>query len=211
MARQVAHEIKNPLTPMRLTVQSFQQMYDPNDPDNKQKLKEFSKLLIQQIDTMTEVAEAFSNFATLPKSKMKTSDLVEVTQLAVSIFNQELIIFSSNQAHIFHQLDRTQWIRVITNLVQNGLQSVPKKRAPQIGIHISKETETTTISITDNGSGIPSDLKDKIFEPKFTTKSSGMGLGLGIVKNIIDSHGGLISYVSTPEKGTTFTITLPRN
>ena len=211
MARQVAHEIKNPLTPMRLTVQSFQQMYDPNDPDNNQKLKEFCKLLIQQIDTMTEVAEAFSNFATLPKSKMKTSDLIEVTQLAISIFNQEQIVFSSNEAHIFHDLDRTQWIRVITNLVQNGLQSVPKNRVPQIGIHISKETETTTISITDNGSGISSDLKNKIFEPKFTTKSSGMGLGLGIVKNIIDSHGGLISYVSTPEKGTTFTITLPRN
>ncbi len=210
MARQVAHEIKNPLTPMRLTVQSFQQMYDPNDPDNKQKLKEFTKLLIQQIDTMTDVAEAFSNFATLPKSKMKTSDLVEVTQLAVSIFNQEHIIFSSNQAHIFHELDRTQWIRVITNLVQNGLQSVPKKRVPQIGIHIIGDVDISTISITDNGSGIPSDLKDKIFEPKFTTKSSGMGLGLGIVKNIIDSHGGLIAYVSTPEKGTTFTITLPK-
>ncbi len=211
MARQVAHEIKNPLTPMRLTVQSFQQMYDPNDPDNKQKIKEFSKLLIQQIDTMTDVAEAFSDFATLPKPNMKPCDLVEVTQMAVSIFNQEHIIFTADQAHIFHQLDRTQWIRVLTNLVQNGLQSVDKNKIPQIGIHITTEPQQTVISLTDNGSGISSELKEKIFEPKFTTKSSGMGLGLGIVKNIIGSHKGRISYVSTPNKGTTFTITLPKN
>ena len=209
MARQVAHEIKNPLTPMRLTIQSFQKQYDPNDPENKQKLKDFSSLLIQQIDIMSDVAEAFSDFASLPKPKMKKADLVEVTKMAVSIFDKEHIIFSSDKSEIFHKLDKTQWIRIITNIVQNALQSVPKERNPIIGVQLSTETDKTILSITDNGDGIPHEIKDKIFEPKFTTKTSGMGLGLGIVKKIIESHKGSIEYISKNRKGTTFTITLP--
>ncbi|MFQ3340921.1 MAG: two-component system nitrogen regulation sensor histidine kinase NtrY [Flavobacteriaceae bacterium] len=210
MAKQVAHEIKNPLTPMRLTIQSFQHKYDPNDPDSKEKLSNFSKLLIQQIDTMSEVAEAFSNFASLPELNIKECDLVDVTKMAINIFQQDHLIFSSNKAHIYHQLDKTQWIRVITNLIHNALQSIPKKKTPQIGIQLISEPEQTFLSISDNGNGFPPSLNDKIFEPKFTTKTSGMGLGLGIVKNIIESHNGTISFVSKPKKGTTFTIILPR-
>jgi len=211
MARQVAHEIKNPLTPMRLTIQSFQHRFDANDPDIQKKVNDFSSLLIQQIDTMSEVAEAFSNFATLPKPNMKECDLVELTQMAVNIFDHDHIVFSSDQAHIYHKLDRTQWVRVITNLVQNALQSVPKDRAPQIGVQLTMEPNQTLLTIMDNGNGISSDIKEKVFEPKFTTKTSGMGLGLGIVKNIIESHNGTIEYVSSLKKGTTFTIVLPRS
>jgi nitrogen fixation/metabolism regulation signal transduction histidine kinase len=211
MARQVAHEIKNPLTPMRLTIQSFQHRYDANDPDIQKKVNDFSSLLIQQIDTMSEVAEAFSNFATLPKPNMKECDLVELTQMAVNIFDHDHIVFSSDQAHIYHKLDRTQWVRVITNLVQNALQSVPKDRTPQIGVQLTTEPNQTLLTIMDNGNGISSDIKEKVFEPKFTTKTSGMGLGLGIVKNIIESHNGTIEYVSSLKKGTTFTIVLPRS
>jgi len=210
MARQVAHEIKNPLTPMRLTIQSFEHTFNPADPESPQKLREFSKLLIHQIDTMSEVAEAFSNFATFPKPNMRESDLVEVTQMAINIFQHDYIIFSSNEAHIFHKMDQTQWIRVITNLIQNALHSVSKKKTPQIRVHILTKPTQTTISITDNGSGIPEKLQGKIFEPKFTTKSAGMGLGLGIVKNIIKSHKGRISFTSSQKKGTSFSILLPK-
>ncbi len=211
MARQVAHEIKNPLTPMRLTIQSFQNKFDPNDPENKNKLNDFSSLLIQQIDTMSDVAEAFSDFATLPKPKMKNADLVEVTQKAVNIFDQEYIVFSTDKVNIFHKLDRTQWIRVITNLVQNALQSVPKERVPRIGVQLKTEPRKIILSIMDNGNGISSEIEDKIFDPKFTTKTSGMGLGLGIVKSIIESHNGTINYVSKKKKGTTFTISIPKS
>jgi C4-dicarboxylate-specific signal transduction histidine kinase len=141
---------------------------------------------------------------------MKDCDLVEVTQMAINIFQHDYIVFSSNEAHIFHKMDRTQWIRVITNLIQNALHSVSKKKTPQIGVQIVSEPTQTIVSITDNGSGIPDKLKSKIFEPKFTTKSAGMGLGLGIVKNIIKSHKGKISFVSTQKKGTTFSIVLPK-
>tara|TARA_S200000501_G_scaffold373531_1_gene420885 strand:- start:174 stop:1640 length:1467 start_codon:yes stop_codon:yes gene_type:complete len=210
MARQVAHEIKNPLTPMRLTIQSFMHRYDPNDPGIKKKVTDFSNLLIQQIDTMSEVASAFSDFATLPKPNMKDCDLVELTQMAVNIFHHQHIVFSSNKALIYYKLDRTQWVRVITNLVQNALQSVPKSRIPQIGVQLFSEPNQIILSIIDNGNGISIENKEKIFEPKFTTKNSGMGLGLGIVKNIVESHKGTIRCVSKIKKGTTFTITLPK-
>ena len=141
---------------------------------------------------------------------MKKTDLVEITKNAVNIFDKEKIVFSSDKAHVFHFLDRTQWIRVITNLVQNALQSIPKNRIAQIGIQLKTEPGKTLLSIMDNGNGIPDQIKDKIFEPKFTTKTSGMGLGLGIVKSIIESHNGIIEYVSKKDKGTTFTITLPQ-
>jgi C4-dicarboxylate-specific signal transduction histidine kinase len=99
----------------------------------------------------------------------------------------------------------------MTNLIQNALQSVSKKKTPLIGVQLVSESNQTRITITDNGNGISPELKDKIFEPKFTTKTSGMGLGLGIVKNIIENHKGCISYISTPKRGTTFTILLPHN
>ena len=210
MAKQVAHEIKNPLTPMRLTIQSFQHKYDSNDPDNEEMISNFSDLLIQQIDTMSDVAEAFSNFASLPKLNLKECDIVDVTSKAIKIFQQEHIIFSSNHAQIFHKLDKAQWIRVITNLIQNSLQSISKNKTPQIGIQLIKEPGEILLIISDNGKGISPSLTGKIFEPKFTTKNSGMGLGLGIVKNIIESHNGTISFVSKQEKGTTFTIRLPQ-
>jgi hypothetical protein len=210
MAKQVAHEIKNPLTPMRLTIQSFQHKYDSNDSDNKEKVSNFSDLLIQQIDTMSEVAEAFSNFASLPKLNLIECDIVDVTLKAINIFQQEHIIFSSDHAQIFHKLDKAQWIRVITNLIQNSLQSISKKKTPQIGIQLIKESGEILLIVSDNGKGISPSLTDKIFEPKFTTKTSGMGLGLGIVKNIIESHNGTISFISRQKKGTTFTIRLPQ-
>ena len=131
--------------------------------------------------------------------------------MAINIFQHDYIVFSSNEAHIFHKMDQTQWIRVVTNLIQNALHSVSKKKTPQIGVQIVTEPIQTIISITDNGSGIPDKLKSKIFEPKFTTKSAGMGLGLGIVKNIVRSHNGKISFVSTHQKGTTFSIVLPKD
>ena len=138
------------------------------------------------------------------------SDLVEISRIALNIFGKDHIFFTSDKAQIYHSLDQTQWIRVITNLVQNALQSIPKGKTPQIEIQLTSKSNQTIISIMDNGSGIPSEIKDKIFEPRFTTKTSGMGLGLGIVKNIIESHNGSIDYISKIDKGTTFTIIIPK-
>ena len=208
MARQVAHEIKNPLTPMRLSVQNFQRRYDPTDKRNKNKIEEFSKSLIEQIDIMSNVSNAFSDFATLPKAQLISSDIVEVTRRATEIFEYENVIFSSNKKKILYPLDRTQWIRVMTNLIQNGLQSVDSNKQPKIEVVLKSEHDKIIISVKDNGQGINPNLQDKVFEPKFTTKTKGMGLGLGIVKNIIDSHKGKIRYQTDDKLGTVFIIEL---
>jgi two-component system nitrogen regulation sensor histidine kinase NtrY len=207
MAKQVAHEIKNPLTPMRLTVQNFQRKFSDDDPDNAKKIDEFSQILIEQIDTMSDVANAFSDFATLPKPKLTPSDLVEVTRRSLEIFENDTIEFNTSHEQIQLSLDRTQWVRVVTNIIQNALQAVKQGKQSLIKVYILKEKETVKITFEDNGMGIPKSIQSKVFEPKFTTKSKGMGLGLGIVKNIIDSHKGTIGF-TTGSKGTSFVIVL---
>ena len=210
MAKQVAHEIKNPLTPMRLTVQSFQRKFDPNDADVKQKMKDYSETLIQQIDTMNAVASAFSNFASMPAQQNETLNVVEVVELAMDIFNEEYIVFEKDAPEIISKIDRTQLIRIITNLVKNAIQSIPEQQENKaISVKVKKVSDNVLIIVKDNGIGIqPKDI-NRIFEPKFTTKSSGMGLGLGIIKNIIENYKGTITFDTEFGKGTTFTVSLP--
>lgn len=210
MAKQVAHEIKNPLTPMRLTVQSFQRKFDPNDPDLKQKLKDYSATLIQQIDTMTSVATAFSNFASMPAQQNETLNVVNVVDLALDIFNEEFIRFESDENELIADMDRTQLIRVITNLVKNAIQAIPPDQPnKEVSVFVRKQHDKVLISVRDNGSGIEPQNVPFIFEPKFTTKSSGMGLGLGIIKNIIENYKGTITFETEYGRGTTFTVCLP--
>ncbi len=184
MAKQVAHEIKNPLTPMRLTVQSFQKN--------------------------SGIVSNFSDFATLPKTQLEKTDVVEATKKAVEIFEQNNITFETSSDSIFIKLDKAQWIRVMTNLIKNSIQAIPHHREPDILVKISENSNNVKVLVSDNGLGVSKSNREKIFEPKFTTKSDGMGLGLGIVRNIISSHRGKISYKSKNNKGTDFTITLPK-
>ena len=210
MARQVAHEIKNPLTPMRLTVQSFQKTSALESKEEKNKLNDFCDTLIEQIDTMSSVATSFSDFATLPKTQLEKYDIVDTTKKVVEIFEQNNINFKSSKESIIIKHDKEQWIRVMTNLIKNSIQAIPSDRDPNINIKISDSTNSIKIIVSDNGLGVLEENKEKIFEPKFTTKTDGMGLGLGIVKNIINSHRGKISYKSKQKKGTKFIISLPK-
>lgn len=210
MAKQVAHEIKNPLTPMRLTVQSFERKFDPTDPNIKQKLREYSATLIQQIDTMTAVASAFSSFASMPAQQNETLNVVKIVQLALEIFNEPYISFQAEEHRIITRMDRTQLIRIITNLVKNATQAMEEQQAnPRVVVHVFREGDLAKITVKDNGRGISVEDKSRIFEPKFTTKTSGMGLGLGIIKNIVENYHGTITFDSTPGVGTIFTVSLP--
>jgi signal transduction histidine kinase len=210
MAKQVAHEIKNPLTPMRLSVQSFQRRFDPKDPDAKEKITDFSKTIIQQIDTMTAIASAFSDFAKMPTAKKGALNVVEVVKHAVEIFAEPYISFFSEKENITIISDKTQLVRIITNLVTNANQALYEENNPKIEVRIKDVDNFAEISVADNGKGIEDSVKDKIFEPKFTTKSSGMGLGLPMVKNIIEAYGGSITFISEKNRGTVFTVKLPK-
>ena len=210
MAKQVAHEIKNPLTPMRLTVQSFQRKFDPTDPNVKQKMNDYSETLIQQIDTMSAVASAFSNFASMPAQQNETLNVVAVVELAMDIFNEDYIVFQSDSPEIISKIDRTQLIRIITNLAKNAIQSIPENQENKaVLVRIQKEENYVLITVTDNGIGIQPKDVNRIFEPKFTTKNSGMGLGLGIIKNIIENYKGTITFETKYGEGTTFIVSLP--
>lgn len=209
MAKQVAHEIKNPLTPMRLTVQSFERKFNPDDSEINEKVSEFCNTMIQQIDTMSSIASAFSTYAKMPAQKDETLNVVKITKLALDIFNEDYVHFSSSEKIITIKMDRTQLIRVITNLVKNAIQSVTEREDPKVVIDVLLQQDKAVISVSDNGIGIPEANKTKIFEPKFTTKTSGMGLGLAMVKNIVESYDGTISLASEENKGSVFSVAFP--
>ena len=137
--------------------------------------------------------------------------MVKVSKLALDIFNEPYIHFITEEEEIIAKLDRTQLIRVITNLVKNAIQAVPEVENPRILVTVASEEGLVKISVADNGVGIEDEFKDKIFEPKFTTKSSGMGLGLGMVKNIVENYKGTIQFVSEKDKGTVFTVKFPKD
>lgn len=211
MAKQVAHEIKNPLTPMRLTVQSFQRNFNPDDPEIQKKMKEYSNSLIQQIDTMSSIASAFSTYAQMPAQKIETLNVVKITKLALDIFNEEYIFFFSEEKEIIAKFDRTQLIRVITNLIKNSIQAIHenKTETPKIEVNVFSEDTSVVITVMDNGMGISKENMDKVFEPKFTTKTSGMGLGLAMIKKIVETYGGSITFISSEVDGTTFKVRFP--
>ncbi|WP_412559677.1 ATP-binding protein [Winogradskyella sp. MIT101101] len=211
MAKQVAHEIKNPLTPMRLSVQSFQRKFNPEDENIHQKVEEYSNTLIQQIDTMSSIASAFSNFAKMPAQKSEVLNVVHIVKLALDIFNEHYIAFKAEEEEIIAKFDRTQLIRVVTNLVKNGIQAIPEDAEnPKIEVKVFSEENSVKITVEDNGLGISEENKTKVFEPKFTTKSSGMGLGLAMVKNIVETYNGSITFVSQQGEGTIFTVSFPK-
>lgn len=195
---------------MRLSVQSFQRKFDPEDPEIHQKVEEYSKTLIQQIDTMSSIASAFSNFAKMPAQQNETLNVVQIVKLALDIFSEDYIVFVADEKEIISQLDRTQLIRVITNLVKNATQAVADEKDPKIVVSVMSEDDVVRISVSDNGKGISEENIARIFQPKFTTKSSGMGLGLAMVKNIVETYKGTITFTSQNGKGTTFTVTFPK-
>ena len=206
MARQVAHEIKNPLTPMRLNIQSFQMTFDPKDPKIKQKFTDFSNMLIEQIDLMSKIASAFSDFAKMPQAQLTEGNLVETIRSALKLYNPQQVKFVSNKEKILFKFDKNQMQRVIANLVKNSLQAVPDDRQPDILVSVKELDDKIIISVTDNGTGIATENQSRIFEPKFTTKSSGMGLGLAIVRKIVENHKGKIYFTTKEGEGTTFVV-----
>jgi len=208
MAKQVAHEIKNPLTPMKLSVQSFERDFT-NDKQNKEKVEDFTQTIIQQIDTMSSIASAFSNFAEMPTQQGEKLNIVKVVRLSLEIFKEQNIVFESDIDKLIINIDRPQIVRIMTNLIKNAIQACENNKSPLIKVSIKKLSKTVCITVKDNGKGIPLNIRNNIFEPNFTTKSGGMGLGLGMVKNLVDSYDGKIEFESKINKGTSFKITFP--
>lgn len=206
MAKQVAHEIKNPLTPMRLNVQYLERSLKTDDPE---KLKEFTSSMIGQIDTLSSIAEAFSRFANMPDLRLEPFPVSEMVQRTTALYPNYNITFSCNNPQMLVVADRDQLVRVMNNLINNAIQAIPDDRQPEIKVKMEERNGHVLISIKDNGTGIAEDQQEHIFEPRFTTKTKGMGLGLAIVKKIIDGFKGRIWFETDFGIGTTFFIELP--
>ncbi|MCC6690907.1 MAG: GHKL domain-containing protein [Bacteroidia bacterium] len=214
MAKQVAHEIKNPLTPMKLSVQHLQRMWNDKDPEIEQKLQRITNTLIEQIDTLSSIASAFSSFAKMPKPTSEKVDLDAVLQNTISLFKEidgTTINYTnhlSEKAFVF--ADKEQLLRVFNNLVKNALQCIPESRRGQITVSLNAGDIGYTVTVNDNGSGISKEVAEKIFTPNFTTKSTGMGLGLVMAKNIVENFDGKIWFTTEEEKGSAFYVELPK-
>ena len=212
MAKQVAHEINNPLTPIKLSVQQLLRVYDPNDPDLKKKLEIIVKSIIEQIDALVKIAKAFSSFAQLSEPNRSQVDLVQTIGGVLLMFSSHKKVqigFETSIDTCFLPIDKEQWIQVLNNIIKNAIQACSNSANPQINLQLHQQDQFIILSIQDNGRGISAEQKEKIFTPHFTTKSKGSGIGLSIVKQIIENHGGQISFESSPDSGTIFKIVLP--
>ena len=207
MAKQVAHEIKNPLTPMKLSVQHLSRSLLLAEKSDERTLKDFQSKMVQQINVLSEIADEFSNYAELPKGSMKELDLLKILQKTINLFKHESqVAFKINQDNIssFTILgDENQLIRVFNNLIQNSLQAMNNKGL--IEINFIKTRANLVVHFMDHCPRIPLDIHQKIFEPKFTTKSKGKGLGLALVWQIISNHNAKIS-ISNNSQGAHFII-----
>lgn len=212
MAKQVAHEIKNPLTPMKLSVQQLLRTYNPDDPKSAEKLKTVANSIIEQIDALTKIANEFSTFAKMPSPNQEEIELFSLInstkELYVGTSDVELTV-NSSIIELYINGDKDQFVRVFNNLIKNAFQAIPSDREGKVEISIDKNSEYAIITIKDNGIGIAEDKRFKIFVPYFTTKSTGTGLGLAMVKQIIENHQGTIDFESVEGEGTIFTIRIP--
>lgn len=211
MAKQVAHEVKNPLTPMKLMIQNYERKFDPEAPDIRERTKKMTSSVIDQIDLIATVASAFSQFAQLPEKHNEIFNLNEEVSRILTIFNDDRVFMHSNRSDIMLNMDRIYINRIITNLVTNARQAMREGVLPIINVDLERFHKRVVISVEDNGTGIPPEKMEKIFEPNFTSKSSGMGLGLTMVKKMVEDYQGEITVKSEEGKGTKFVITLPSN
>lgn len=212
MAQQVAHEIKNPLTPMKLNIQRLQRAYHEGDPEVDSLFEKVTDMLINQIEGLTRIANEFSSLAKMPVGKAQETDLKKVLDEIAQLYSQSTnieirLIVSKDELNVL--IDPEQLSRVFNNLVKNAIQAIPEGRKGLIEISAFLDKDIVKVKVRDNGIGVPENIQSNIFTPKFSTKNSGMGLGLAIVKSIIVNSGGTISFKSIQNEGTTFLIELP--
>lgn len=212
MARQIAHEIKNPLTPMKLNVQQLQKAWHDKSPKLPDTMERVSRVLVEQIDALANLANSFSAFARLPESRMEKVGVNEIAGHVAQLFSgndrlQILNILPENELYIL--MGRDELLRILTNLVKNAVQAIPAEKLGIVKIMVKNVNLEVVIQVSDNGEGIADNLRNKIFEPNFSTKNSGMGLGLAMVRAMTEQAGGTVGFQSELGVGTTFTLRFP--
>jgi len=211
MAKQIAHEIKNPLTPMKLSIQLLNRAWDAKSNNFDERIKKTSEILLEQIDNLAATATEFSNFAKISNSNSEPVNLIERLDHCIELFSNEIDIKFIKKYSTTNDLtvlfDKDKLNRVFINIIKNAIQSIPNNKPGVIEIDVTNDSnQKIIVTITDNGTGITPETQKRLFEPNFTTKSSGSGLGLAIVKNIIQGYNGKIWFETKEGEGTTFFI-----
>ncbi len=213
MARQVAHEIKNPLTPMKLSVQLMLRAWREKAPDFEQRLFKVSNTLISQIETLSNIASEFSTFARMPNEQIEKVEINTLVKSASTLYDEykdiEIKTDINETMSFYVMADKNRLFRMINNLLKNAAQAIAKGKKGMVIISTQQINNMVMIKVEDNGEGIPDEIRGKLFQPNFTTKTKGMGLGLAMVKNIVEGFGGKIWFETETGKGTTFYIQLP--
>lgn len=212
MAKQVAHEIKNPLTPMKLSIQYLQRAWQDKSEDWEERFNRSTTTLIEQIDTLSSIATAFGDFAKMPKAKLQKLDLASILEDVISLFAEneaevDIELINKLEGPQYITADKDQMIRVFNNLVKNAIQSIPEDRPGRVEVSLIFKGFQYIVEVKDNGTGIPEDKQDLIFVPNFTTKSTGTGLGLAMVKSIVEGVDGKV-WFNTTSHGTSFFVSL---
>jgi signal transduction histidine kinase len=210
MAKQIAHEIKNPLTPMKLSIQQLKRIKEVKPKEFDTYFNNMSSILIEQIDNLSKIASSFSNFAKVQTENLKKTDINQKLCSAVELFRNNTknieIIYDKPPQPIFIMADSEQIIEVFNNIFRNAIQAIPLERNGKIIVTLTENDKNVLISISDNGCGISEEVENRIFMPNFSTKNSGTGLGLSIVKHIVEVSNGKIWFSSKINEGTTFYI-----
>jgi nitrogen fixation/metabolism regulation signal transduction histidine kinase len=213
MAKQVAHEIKNPLTPMRLSIQHLQHAMQNADPiESRQLVQRVGMTLIEQIDNLSKIAAEFSTFAKMPKPQYERIILNDLVASVHDLFKKRDDMDFNLYVpidEIYVNADKSHLLRVLNNLIKNAIQAIPGSRRGVIDIRLEIKGDRAVIQVCDNGKGISREMREKVFYPNFTTKTSGTGLGLAISKNIVESFGGRIYFETEESVGTKFYFELP--
>jgi nitrogen fixation/metabolism regulation signal transduction histidine kinase len=213
MARQMAHEIKNPLTPMKLLSQRLLLLEPNNIEEYHETVKSSAEILLHGIESITSTTNALSDFARTPVAQASVINIVDYVQYVVELFrnsNENInITFNSTSDSVLVMADRDLVISMFSNLINNAIQAIPNERKGDIVVNIYHNLSSVIISVVDNGIGISEENKDKIFNVNFTTKIHGMGLGLRLVKNVVDQAGGSVDFHSVEGEGSTFIVSFP--
>ncbi len=211
VAQQVAHEIKNPITPMKLTLQYLKRML--GERSDLEQIQKPVETLLNQVDTLSEIATSFSTFAKMPMPEQEEYELTKVVKDAVTLFgNHEIdqVNLEITDEEVWTIGDEQLMGRILSNIIINAKQSVGDDPIEVLVKLTEIENNKLMILVQDNGMGIPEDIQEKIFIPNFTTKTSGSGIGLAIAKHGIEQSGGKIWFETETGKGTTFYIELPK-
>jgi two-component system nitrogen regulation sensor histidine kinase NtrY len=213
VARRIAHEIKNPLTPIKLSAQRLRKKYLDKFPMEDNVFDECTMTIIKQVDDLKNLVNEFSNFARMPAANPSPNDLNEIVGEVMALYKsgQRKVKLESSidQRLPVLDIDRDQIKRVLINLIDNAVAAVEDEGVVSVETHFLEELKLARLEVADTGNGIPADIKQRLFEPYFSTKKTGTGLGLAIVSNIISDHNGYIRVRDNQPRGTRFVIELP--